>query len=201
MALDVSHVLARYSATAEWRRTLRFLFCAIADQASPEQALDEFRILLDSLQPDALARDASPALLLADCLKVGHARGWNLGSFAKLYRDACDDRGFETDEWWRWPQPRQPPAKPRWSHASHPRETVSWFDAMVFCAWLESRLRARGELAAGWSIRLPTEQEWEKAARGTDGRKYPWGNEYVSCRANINETFGNAGLIAEFLRR
>jgi hypothetical protein len=54
------------------------LFCAIADQASPEQALGEFGILLDYLQPDRLSRDPSPALLLADCLEVGHARGWNL---------------------------------------------------------------------------------------------------------------------------
>ena len=52
---------------------------------------------------------------------------------------------------------------------SHPVVYVSSLDAIKFCAWLTTRERKK--------YRLPTEAEWEYAARGTDGRRYPWGND------------------------
>ncbi len=81
--------------------------------------------------------------------------------------------------------PDQSAEPPRWSESNHPRETVSWHEAMAFCAWLTEKL--------GREASLPTEWQWERAARGTDGKVYPWGNEFRSGCANINETYQHAG--------
>jgi formylglycine-generating enzyme required for sulfatase activity len=54
--------------------------------------------------------------------------------------------------------------------SDHPVVQVSWRDARAFCAWLSE--------ATGRTFRLPTEAEWEKAARGANGRTYPWGDRW-----------------------
>ena len=77
---------------------------------------------------------------------------------------------------------------------------VSWFEAMAYAAWLDARLRDIGELPPDCYLRLPTEAEWEKAARSADACRYPWGNEdWCDQWANIRESgIGHATPVGMF---
>jgi len=91
----------------------------------------------------------------------------------------------------------------------HPVSSVSWHEALAYCQWLEALFREthtapdslRRCLSRGWHLTLPSEAEWEKAARGTDGRIYPWRNAIDPDRANYANTgLGRTSLVGAYPR-
>jgi formylglycine-generating enzyme required for sulfatase activity len=106
----------------------------------------------------------------------------------KAYLDAC----YKGGHWLTPPgfpvalSDEYPPPEHVASHPNHPADSINWWDAMAFCAWLSDR--------SGLEIRLPTEFEWQLAATGGDLERYiyPWGPEWKPqqepWRANTAES-------------
>jgi hypothetical protein len=122
---------------------------------------------------------------------VFHVDAFKMGKYPitntqfKAFVQAKD--GYANPEWWKfsphaqkWHKDNPKPAKLRFSWGDHPFMRVSWYGAMAFCRWFNSH-------AVNFTIALPTEQQWQRAAQGDDGRTYPWGNRFSKKRCNSKE--------------
>lgn len=117
------------------------------------------------------------------------------------YQAFVEDAGYGeewrhcwSEEGWQWKADRKAPNENLPAErllANHPRVNVCWYEAHAFCGWLGERL--------GHEVRLPSEAEWEKAARGTDGRDYPWEGEFDVARCNCGHTgIGTTSAVGAF---
>jgi formylglycine-generating enzyme required for sulfatase activity len=106
-----------------------------------------------------------------------------------------DHETFWTPTGWGWRQANkitQPRLwdDPQWTVDNHPVVSVSWHEAVAYCAWLRAE--------TGRPFRLPDEAMWEKAARGTDARRWPWGSTWAATRLNAEGTIGRTSAVGIF---
>jgi formylglycine-generating enzyme required for sulfatase activity len=110
------------------------------------------------------------------------------------YRDFVDNDGYTTEAWWdtdarTWLTAQGKPTRPHhWDLQvirNHPVTGISYWEARAYCRWLSSL----GGIPDDWIVRLPTEAEWERAARGphqleNERARFPWGERWNDAAAN-----------------
>jgi formylglycine-generating enzyme required for sulfatase activity len=131
------------------------------------------------------------------------------------YARFVEDDGYYREAWWseagwawRKKKGRERPRSRYWEDDDYhnpifPVVGVTWYEAGAYCRWLDTQLNVSSSRLKVWMdgdveyvaldpgtfrVRLPSEEEWERAARGTDGRAYPWGDEFDVYRANTEES-------------
>ncbi len=145
--------------------------------------------LMGSSDDDADARDWEKPQheLTLETYWIGKTEVTNAQFRPFVEGDGYSNPAYWTETGWEWRKRyriTQPAhwddnewSEGEWNSDAQPVFSISWYEAVAYTRWLSAQL--------GHPYRLPTEAEWEKAARGTDGRIYPWGDEFDRGRTNI----------------
>jgi formylglycine-generating enzyme required for sulfatase activity len=131
---------------------------------------------------EGLARERPAHIVDLDAFYIARLEVTN-----KDWRQFRDDPGYDDPKFWPGGRVMPRDQVPYWTQANnqgggtpgsddYPVIGVNWDAATAYCAWLSAK--------TGKRYRLPTEAEWEKAARGADGRRYPFGDSIDRSRAN-----------------
>lgn len=137
----------------------------------------EFAVRLEAAE--ALGQAGDPRLARDNWVRI---EGFEIGRYPVAvaeYRRFVEDGGYQNERWWKAGRVGQTTEPGDWEeqkeHPNRPVVNVSWYESPAYCAWAGARLLK--------------EAEWERAACGTKGRRYPWGNEKPDVtRANYRET-------------
>ncbi len=143
------------------------------EENAPETAPDEWpahRVHLDSFDIDVHQVSNRCYKGFMEAGGYAESRYWSPEGWAWRVRERITQSAF-------W-------AEPAFQVPHHPVVGVSWYEADAYCRWLGGR--------------LPTEAEWEKAARGPHGRRYPWGAEWATQRANGDTATGGITPVGSY---
>ena len=163
--------------------TIRAAAASALDSAMIEIPAGAFKMGSDKSHYDRSSSDEFPQheVMLAK-YRIGKYPVTNTQFARFVAAGGYERRAYWTNAGWEWKADRREPARydEKFNAPEQPVVGVSWYEAVAYCRWLAE--------TTGRLYRLPTEAEWEKAARGTDGRIYPWGDRFDASKCNVSES-------------
>jgi formylglycine-generating enzyme required for sulfatase activity len=167
-------------------------------QAVQPQPVETKQQVIVTTKPDSLSLMPAPF----DWIEIPK-QGYSIAKYPVTnaqFRKFIEAEGYKNQQWWTqagwkvreegwhhdggWKPSGTPWTEPRywrdskWNGDTQPVVGVSWYESVAFCLWLSE--------VTGEKIMLPTEEQWQYAAQGADGRIYAWGPKWDASRCNNN---------------